>query len=116
MGERTMRGTKLGTASLENDRGIRPAARHIVSYTCPNGHVFGVTLSVEAETPVVWECRCGSQGLLENASAPQERVVRPTRTHWDMLLERRTVVELQELLSERLELLRARKTGSRRSA
>jgi len=31
------------------------------------------------------------------------------RTHWDMLLERRTVPELEELLEERLSLLRARR-------
>ena len=29
------------------------------------------------------------------------------RTHWDMLLERRTIPELEELLTERLELLRS---------
>jgi hypothetical protein len=29
------------------------------------------------------------------------------RSHWDMLLERRTIAELEELLAERLELLRA---------
>ena len=43
------------------------------------------------------------------------------RSHWDMLLERRTRAELEELLQERLELLRARrgqtaKAGSRKSA
>jgi hypothetical protein len=27
------------------------------------------------------------------------------RTHWDMLLERRTIADLKELLEERLELL-----------
>ncbi|HEV7956014.1 MAG TPA: RNA polymerase-binding protein RbpA, partial [Marisediminicola sp.] len=30
-------------------------------------------------------------------------------THWDMLLERRTRGELEELLNERLDFLRARK-------
>jgi len=29
------------------------------------------------------------------------------RTHWDMLLERRSIPELEELLKERLALLRA---------
>ncbi|MDP9317855.1 MAG: RNA polymerase-binding protein RbpA, partial [Actinomycetota bacterium] len=28
------------------------------------------------------------------------------RTHWDMLLERRSIPELEDILSERLELLR----------
>ena len=31
------------------------------------------------------------------------------RSHWDMLLERRTRAELEELLQERLEFLRARR-------
>jgi hypothetical protein len=31
------------------------------------------------------------------------------RTHWDMLLERRTRAELEELLEERLQYLRARR-------
>jgi hypothetical protein len=31
---------------------------------------------------------------------------RRTRTHWEMLLERRSLGELEELLTERLELLR----------
>ena len=29
------------------------------------------------------------------------------RTHWDMLLERRTIADLEELMSERLALLHA---------
>ena len=33
----------------------------------------------------------------------------PPRSHWDMLLERRSVAELEELLNERLELLRERR-------
>jgi hypothetical protein len=30
---------------------------------------------------------------------------RPVRTHWDMLLERRSIADLEELLEERLALL-----------
>ena len=37
---------------------------------------------------------------------PQRPDEKPVRTHWDMLLERRSVDELQELLDERLDLLR----------
>ena len=38
---------------------------------------------------------------------PSAKPVKPARTHWDMLLERRTTAELEELLEERLELLRS---------
>jgi RNA polymerase-binding protein len=37
--------------------------------------------------------------------------MKPPRTHWDMLLERRTVEELDELLKERLEIIRLRRRG-----
>jgi hypothetical protein len=36
---------------------------------------------------------------------------KPARTHWDMLLERRSVKELEEILAERLELLRGGEIG-----
>jgi hypothetical protein len=36
---------------------------------------------------------------------------KPVRTHWDMLLERRSVKELEDILTERLELLRGGEIG-----
>ena len=33
------------------------------------------------------------------------RARKPARTHWDMLLERRSVAELEEVLAERLTVL-----------
>ena len=63
---------------------------------------------------MVWECRCGEEALLRDASKPEVKAGKPPRTHWDMLLERRTVGELQALLDERLDLLRSGKL--RRSA
>ena len=33
------------------------------------------------------------------------------RTHWDMLLERRSVTELEELLKERLDLIKTKRRG-----
>jgi hypothetical protein len=37
------------------------------------------------------------------------------RTHWDMLLERRSLPELEQILEDRLNILRERR-GERRSA
>ena len=34
------------------------------------------------------------------------------RTHWDMLRERRSIAELEDLLAERLNLLRSGELGS----
>ena len=116
MSDRSMRGTRLGAQSLESDSGVQPAARQDVVYHCPNGHTVVVPLSVEAEVPALWECRCGAMALRENHERPDEKPVKPARTHWDMLMERRTTAELEELLKERLELLRSGRLNGRRSA
>jgi hypothetical protein len=107
MSEKSLRGTRLGAQSLESDEGIEPAARVVAQYHCPQGHVTRVPLSVEAEIPTLWGCKCGAEALLIDSERPDPRPAKPVRTHWDMLLERRSVAELEELLSERLALLRA---------
>ena len=116
MSDRSMRGTRLGAQSLESDAGVQPAARQDVTYHCPNGHTVVVPLSVEAEVPPLWECRCGAQALRENAEQPEAKPTKPARTHWDMLMERRTTAELEVLLEERLELLRSGRLTQRRIA
>lgn len=107
MAERALRGMRLGTQSMESTIGAELAERSDVTYDCPNGHVLTMPFSVEAEVPGIWDCHCGAVALLRHGDTPQEREVRHVRTHWDMLLERRTIPELEELLEERLELLRA---------
>jgi len=116
MSDRSMRGTRLGAQSLESDTGVQPAARQHVTYHCPNGHEIVVPLSVEADVPALWECRCGGQALRENADHPEAKPSKPARTHWDMLMERRTTAELEVLLAERLELLRSGRLTQRRIA
>jgi hypothetical protein len=111
-----MRGTRLGAQSLESDSGVQPAARQHVRYYCPSGHVFAVPLSLEAEIPPLWECRCGSTALRENTEQPEAKPAKPARTHWDMLMERRTTAELEVLLEERLQLLRSGRLTQRRIA
>ena len=39
---------------------------------------------------------------------------KPPRTHWDMLLERRSLEELEELLKERMDLLKKRRRAGAR--
>ncbi|GAB7189595.1 RNA polymerase-binding protein RbpA [Kineococcus sp. NUM-3379] len=106
MSERNLRGSRLGAASLESESGVEPAERQKVTYHCPHGHVVVVPMSIEADVPPVWECRCGAEALRDDAEAPEKKATRPARTHWDMLLERRTIAELEVLLDERLQLLR----------
>ena len=42
---------------------------------------------------------------------PEVKVEKPVRTHWDMLLERRSEKELEDILKERLDLLRGGEIG-----
>lgn len=108
MSERALRGTRLGATSYETDRGIDLAPRQTVEYACAQGHQFEVPFSVEAEIPPTWECRvCGGSALLVDGSPPEEKKIKPQRTHWDMLMERRTREELEQVLAERLAVLRA---------
>jgi hypothetical protein len=107
MADGALRGTRLGATSYENDEHVAPAERSLVTYDCPRGHATTVPFSVEAEEiPVVWECRCGTEALRRDFTKPEPKPTKPARTHWDMLLERRTIADLEELLDERLALLR----------
>lgn len=116
MSDRSMRGTRLGAQSLESDTGVQPAARQDVTFHCPNGHTVVVPMSMEAEVPALWECRCGAMALREDTQPPDAKPVKPARTHWDMLMERRTTAELEALLDERLTLLRSGALTAKRSA
>ncbi|NHC14332.1 RNA polymerase-binding protein RbpA [Motilibacter deserti] len=117
MAERALRGSRLGAQSYESDTGVDAAPRQRVEYDCAAGHRTSVPFSTEAEVPLVWECRvCGQEALQVDASRPEPKRAKPPRTHWDMLMERRTVAELEELLAERLELLRARRGETTRKS
>jgi hypothetical protein len=112
MAERTLRGASLGGKSFEDERGIEFAGRQQVTYVCTQGHRFEVTMSDEADVPALWECqRCGSEATNVAIENPEAKVEKPVRTHWDMLLERRSEKELEEILKERLELLRDGEIG-----
>ena len=72
-----------------------------------------MTFAADAELPEAWECRtCGAEAVRRVGDTVVEvdhSGDKVARTHWDMLMERRTVPELEELLEERLALLRARR-------
>ena len=119
MAERTLRGTNLGSWSLESDENVVPSERRITTYVCPQGHRIELPFSVEADVPPVWECRCGQEAKLLDGPEPERKEAKHVRTHWDMLLERRSIPELEELLEERLTLLResrGEKPARKRSA
>ena len=106
MGERVLRGSRLGAVSYENDRNTDLAPRQSASYDCPKGHHFAVPLAAEAEIPATWECRfCGSTAQHSGGPAPEPKKAKPVRTHMDMLRERRTTADLEEVLKEQLAVL-----------
>ncbi|MEI6360584.1 MAG: RNA polymerase-binding protein RbpA [Actinomycetes bacterium] len=102
----SMRGSRLGALSYETDAHVAPADRLVIAYLCPEGHETLVPFSVEAEEiPFDWSCRCGRSSTRPDAEMPEEKPTKHVRTHWDMLLERRTIADLEVLLQERLDLL-----------
>lgn len=114
MADRSLRGMRLGTQSLQSEEGVEFSPRKKSVYRTADGTTFEVVFSAEAEIPEVWESpKSGQEGvLLDGAGSPVEMdraEVKVPRSHWDMLLERRTRAELEELLQERLDYLRARK-------
>ena len=107
MADRSLRGSGLGSKSNADPSGIELAPRQEVGFDCPREHHFTVVFAEEAELPTEWECpRCGSPAARSDGTRPEEKDVKPPRTHWDMLLERRSIAELEELLAERLEEVR----------
>ncbi|WP_029089243.1 RNA polymerase-binding protein RbpA [Brevibacterium album] len=107
MSERSLRGTQLGSRSLESEQGVEPAPRQLIEYKCEDGHRFTVPFSVEADVPSQWDSGTHGIGTRVDGGETEEEEAKPVRTHWDMLLERRSFEELQVLLDERLEFRRS---------
>ncbi|MEY2694214.1 MAG: hypothetical protein RL142_562 [Actinomycetota bacterium] len=117
MAQQTMRGMRLGSQSLESEAGVVLAERNNHVYRCADGHETTMVFAAEAELPSSWQCKvCGQNALLvaaEGAVVADESDEKSARTHWEMLLERRTIEELDEILQERLEDIRARREAAK---
>ena len=114
MAERSLRGTRLGSYNLQSEEGVVLADRQRVSFLCTNcEHRSDLVFAAEAEVPDQWECSaCGYPAgrLGGDATVTEVQPPAPTgRTPWEMLLERRTIAELEEILDERLKWLRSRR-------
>lgn len=106
MSDRSLRGMRLGAQSMETEAGVEPAPRQRVEYRCEDGEQVFVTFSSEAEIPATWVSKTGKEALLVDGEKPVDSNEKPVRTHWDMLLERRSVDELEQILKDRLDKLR----------
>jgi len=117
MGERVLKGSRLGTTSYETDRNTDLAPRQYIAFDCPHDHETRVPMSADAELPATWECRvCGAAALRRDGTLPEAKKGRVARTHWDMLLERRSIDELEDVLNERLAELHASQKTHKKSA
>lgn len=108
MADKVLRGHGLGSHSLADAAGVELAPRQDLGFYCSNGHHFALTFAAEAELPTEWECpRCGQPARRSDGVEPVVKETKPVRTHWDMLRERRSIEELEEILAERLQQLRS---------
>src|SRR4029079_4517199 len=107
MAERALRGTRLGATSYENDRNTDPAPRQASPFDCPQCHHFTLPFAAEAEVPATWECRvCGTTAFTAAGDQPSPKKTKPPRSHWDILRERRSTADREQVLAERLALIR----------
>lgn len=121
MADRSLRGMRLGAQSFQSEEGVDFVDRITATYRSEDGSTFNVVFAEDAEIPPRWENpRTNQSGVLLDAAGnpveDEQADERPQRTHWDMLLERRSIPELEELLAERLEILRAQRGQGRKSA
>ncbi len=115
MAQSTMRGMRLGTQSLESESGVAYSERNTHIYRCVNSHDTNVVFAAEADIPETWQCKqCPGEGILlkDGKKITLEHAEDKTpRSHWEMLLERRSREELEEILAERLAYIRGRRAG-----
>ena len=93
-----------------------PERRGEFAHRLPGGgqaEEFEVPFADDAEIPGTWLCRNGMEGtLIDGGDLAEPKKVKVPRTPWDMLRERRSIEELEELLKERLEIIKSRRRGS----
>lgn len=87
-------------------------ARISTAYACGCGHTFVLAFAADATPPEAWGCpRCSrpatAPGCDRDPSAqPVSGRAHSTTTHMDHVKSRRSEAELEEILAERLALLR----------
>ena len=111
-GGNAIRGTRVGAGPMgESERG-ETAPRQFISYYCASGHVTSPSFAAEAEIPESWDCpRCGLPASLDSENPPPPTKIEPYKTHLAYVKERRTDKEADDILSEALHSLRARRAA-----
>lgn len=116
MSNKQLRGSRLGSISTETEEGVEFVDRQNVTFRTADGEEFVVTFMAGVELPYDWRSPRSSnigrrldakgkpiQGDDPNAPAP----IAPTVTHWEQLMKRRTIEELEVILQERIIAMRA---------
>lgn len=114
MADRVLRGSRMGAVSYETDRDHDLAPRQFVKYRTDEGEIYEVPFASDAEVPSTWLCKNGQLGVLVEGDGAETKPQKPPRTHWDMLCERRSFEELDELLQERIDAIRKRRRDAAR--
>ncbi len=99
---------RLGSQSMETEAGVEPAPRQRVEYRTADGESVSVMFAAEAEIPPVWTTKTGQEAILVNGEKPENPNEKHQRSHWDMLLERRSMEELEQTLEQRLAFYKER--------
>ncbi len=117
MAQQTMRGIRLGNQSLESEVGVIYSPRTKYQFLCPNGHSSEIVFAQDADMPETWQCKsCSEFGTLLKDGKPitlSITEIKTPKSHWDMLLERRSKVELEVILKERLSYIKARRKAGK---
>lgn len=117
MGQQTMRGIRLGAHSLESEIGVSYSPRNRHSYQCSNSHISELVFAQDAELPETWQCKsCPEQAVLltDGKLIKLDRnELKTPKSHLEMLLERRSQDELEEILKERISYIKLRRKAGK---
>ena len=111
MNNKQLRGTRLGSISHESEEGVDYVETQLVTFRTEDGEEFSVTFMVGVDLPYDWKSprtsnigrRLDSKGnpiVGDDPNAPAP--LPPTVTHWEQLMKRRTIEELEVILAERI--------------
>ena len=85
----SMRGMRLGSQSLESDRGVALSERHTIDFRCSAGHEFSMVFSLTAELPDTWQCKKCDETATRLESGKEVDLaageLSTQRSHYDMV-------------------------------
>lgn len=111
MSNKQLRGTRLGSISSETEEGVEFVDRQNVTFRTDDGEEFTVTFMTGVELPYDWTSprtskvgrRVDAKGkLIEGVDPNAPSPAAPTVTHWEQLMKRRTIEELEVILADRI--------------